>query len=117
MIGRDALIYNVTVAEVMKLKIDKYHTSFLTQMVLRRIKHPEEKMDRIASKTMKMMPKIYTRKEVVEVSSSKCLNQLEEALDKSDSVPQDWITGQMVSHVVKKLVQIVIAKVDGEKQL
>ena len=60
---RDTLIYNTTVAEVMNLKIDNYHTSFLTQMVLRRIKHPEEKMDRIASKTMKMMPKIYKRKD------------------------------------------------------
>lgn len=111
----EELIYNIALAETMNLKLDNYHTIFLAQMVLRRIKHPTEKMDKISSKTMKKMPKIYKKKEIVEVSAAKCLDQLEAALDKSDSVPQEWMTGQIVSHVVKKLAQIVISQLDEEE--
>lgn len=110
------LIYNTALKEVMKLKIDSYHTVFLANMVLRRIRHPEEKMDKIASKTMSKMRKVYTKKDVVEVSAGKCLDQLEEALNNSRAVPDDWLTGQTVSHVVKKLAAIVEEDLTAEAE-
>ena len=108
------LLYNTAREEVEKLKLDKYHTHFLVEMVVRKIRHPEEKMDKIATKAMKEMRKNYSKKNVVEVSAKKCLDQLESALNDSDEVPQDWLLGQTVSHVVKKLAEIVIASVSEE---
>ena len=45
--------FETALEEVEKLKLDKYHTRFLTEMVVRKLKYPEEKMDVIASITMK----------------------------------------------------------------
>ncbi len=108
------LIYNVALSEAEKLKLDKYHTCFLAEMVVRKLRHPEEKMDKIASKVMKEMKKNYPKKDLVEVSASKCLDQLEVALNDSDAVPTEWLVGQTVSHVVKKLAQIVFDQVATE---
>ena len=109
------IIFETALEEVKKLKLDKYHTRFLTEMVVRKLRHPEEKMDVIASKTMKVMKKNYGKKNLVEVSASKSLNQLEEALNSSDAVPTEWLSGQTVSHVVKILVAQVIEDADNEK--
>lgn len=108
------LLFEVTLEEVRKLQLDKYHTRFLTEMVVRKLRHPEEKMDCIAKKTMKEMKKSYGKKNLVEVSASKSLDQLEVALNNSDAVPNEWLSGQTVSHVVKKLVVKVIETVDKE---
>ena len=108
------LIFNVALAKVEELKLDKYHTYFLAEMVVRKLRHPEEKMDKIASKVMKEMKKNYPKKNLVEVSAAKCLNQLEVALNDSDAVPAEWLSGQTVSHVVKKLVQIVFDELDEQ---
>ena len=109
------IIFETAREEVKKLELDKYHTRFLTEMVVRKHRHPEEKMDVIASKTMKVMKKNYGKKNLVEVSASKSLNQLEEALNSSDAVPTEWLSGQTVSHVVKILVAQVIEDADNEK--
>lgn len=108
------LLYNTAREEVEKLSLDKYHTHFLVEMVVRKIRHPEEKMDKIATKAMKEMRKNYGKKNVVEVSAKKCLDQLEAAFNESDEVPQDWLLGQTVSHVVKKLAGIVIDSISEE---
>ena len=106
------LIYNMAMKEVVNLKLDGYHTVFLANMVLRKIRHPEEKMDKIASKTMKKMRELSEKKNLIEVSASKCLNQLEEALNDSKAVPDEWLAGQSVSNVVKKLVEKVVNVLD-----
>lgn len=109
------LMFNAALEEVEKLKLDKYHTYFLAEMVVRKLRHPEEKMDKIASKVMKEMKKNYPKKNLVEVSASKCLDQLEVALNDSNEVPTEWLSGQTVSHVVKKLAQIVFDELDSEQ--
>lgn len=108
------LLYDAATEEVKKLKLDKYHTRFLVEMVVRKLRHPEEKMDKIATRAMKEMSKNYGKKDLVVVSSSKCLDQLEIALDNSEAVPTEWLSGQTVSHVVKKIAGIVLETVDGE---
>ena len=109
------LLYTTVTEEVEKLKLDMYHMHFLVEMVVRKIRHPEEKMDKIATKAMKEMRKNY-KKNVVEVSAAKCLDQLEAALNDSNSVPTEWLSGQTVSHVVKKLAQIVFDELDSDEQ-
>lgn len=108
------LLYNTAREEVEKLSLDKYHTHFLVEMVVRKIRHPEEKMDKIAAKAMKEMRKNYSKKDIVEVSAGKSLDQLESALNDSNSVPSEWLSGQTVSHVVKKLAGIVIDSISEE---
>lgn len=108
------LLYNTAMEEAKKLQLDNYHTFFLAEMVVRKLRHPEEKMDKVAAKTMKTMKKNYGKKDLVEVSSSKCLDQLEIALNDSNAVPPEWLSGQTVSHVVKKVAEIVFERLDGE---
>ena len=108
------LLFEITLEEVKSLKLDKYHTRFLTEMVLRKLRHPEEKMDEIATKTMKEMKKNYGKKNLVEVSSAKSLDQLEAALNNSEKVPAEWLSGQTVSHVIKKLAGKVIEIADKD---
>ena len=67
------LLFEITLEEVKSLKLDKYHTRFLTEMVLRKLRHPEEKMDEIATKTMKVMTKNYhTKKQNLEEQNQQC---------------------------------------------
>ena len=130
-------VYDIAMQEVKKLDIkDGYHAVFLATMVLRRIRHPEEGIQEIASKVMDTMPvrygcndlsetnpneekmrcismngieesrETYGKKEIVKVSKEKALNELEGALTMA-SMPDDWIEGHIVSSVVNKLVTIV----------
>lgn len=105
------IIYGIALKHVSSLGMDNYHTIFLTNMVVRKQSHPNEKMDVIATKVMKLMTKVYGKKNLIETSARKSLNRLEVALDRSN-VPNEWLTGQSVSHVVKKLVKIVEEEID-----
>ena len=108
--GKSEKIYNVTLNEVLKLNLDSYHTIFLTNMVLRKMKHPEDKVDVIAGKVMKDMPDLCDKKNIVQISKRKCLENLEAAIEGSNTVPTEWLTGQTVSQVVKGLAKRVISK-------
>lgn len=108
------LLYNAALEETEKLKLDKYHERFLAEMVVRKLRHPEEKMDKIAVKAMKEMVKNYPKKNLVEVSASKSLDNLEAALNNS-LVPVEWLTGYTVSHVVKKLSEKVFQELSEEQ--
>ena len=106
------LIYEAAWTEAKKLGIDNFNAEFLANMVLRKIRHPEEKMDVIAAKVMQ---KISVKdKKIVAVSSAKCLDQLQEKLDSSDNVPEDLKNGKLVSRVVKKLAAKIIENLDEE---
>lgn len=109
------LIYNTALAEVVKLHLDDYHTLFLANMVLRKIRHPEEKMDEISSKVMKKMTKIYKKKKnVIELSASKSLDKLEEKLEECKGIPENMYAGKTVSNVVKGLCKKVLERLDEE---
>lgn len=109
------LIYNAALAEVVNLQLDDYHTLFLANMVLRKIRHPEEKMDEISSRVMKKMTKIYKKKKnVIELSSSKSLDKLEEKLEECPNIPEGMFAGKTVSNVVKALCKKVLERLDEE---
>lgn len=105
------LIYATAFAEVKKFGLGNYHTDFLANMVLRKIRHPEEKMDKIATKVMEKMTRKHKK---IAICSEKCLDQLHEKLDMSDKVPEEWKSGQAVSRIVKKVAAIVIETLDDE---
>lgn len=106
------LIYATAFAEVKKFGLSNDDTDFLANMVLRKIRHPEEKMDKIA---MKVMQKISKKHRKLAISASKCLEHLHEELDMSDQVPEEWKSGKVVSRFVKKIAGIVIETLDDEE--
>lgn len=109
---KEKIFYNMALNEVLEFNIDKYHTIFLTNMVVRKILHPEEGIDKTAEKVMYLMPMYYKeKKNVLIISARKSLENLESALDESN-IPQSWMKGYVVSHVVKKLVKRVLNKFD-----
>lgn len=111
----EELIYNTALAEVINLQLDDYHTLFLANMVLRKIRYPEEKMDEISSIVMKMMHHIYTKKKnVIDFSSSRSLDRLEEKLDECPNIPEGMFAGKTVSNVVKALCKKVLERLDEE---
>ena len=61
------------------------------------------------------MKRSYGKINLIEISSKKSLNLLESALNDSEAVPTEWLSGQTVSHVVKKLVSKVIENADNEE--
>lgn len=105
--NKKEILYDRIQEYVRSLKLDSYHTIFLSNMVLRKKRHPREKMNEIAFITMKKMIRIHPKKNVLETSWKKSLDQLESALDRCDNIPEDWKRGQIVSNVVKEIAQII----------
>ena len=106
------LIYDAAFAEAKKFKMDSDNTKFLAHMVVRKIRHPEEKMDVIATIVMHIL-NIQNRRILV-ISSEKSLMRLHEKLDESDYVPEELKNGLLVSNVVKKLATEIIENLDEE---
>ena len=109
--GLTEKLINEAMMQVMELRLDRYHTIFLANMVVRRINRPNAKMDVLAEEVMADMPVLYNKKNLIVVSARKSLENLEEALDQSSTIPENWLTGQVVSRTVKELVRRVSAKV------
>ncbi len=109
--GQKERLINEALAEVMELRLDRYHTIFLANMVVRRINKPTAKMDVLAEEVMADMPLLYEKKNLIVVSARRSLENLEEALDGSKTIPKSWLTGQVVSHTVKALAERISAKV------
>lgn len=86
-----------------------YPSKFLALMITLRESYRKEaeseadipKMPQLASETMDLMPVLYDRS-IVKVSWKKSLNDLSQALNDS-KIPEEYLTGQSVSHTVKKL--------------
>lgn len=104
-------LYTIALDKISAWKLDNYHTIFLTNMVVRKYRHPKEKINEIAIKVMQLMKKTSYKKDLVIISSKKCLENLETALEDSD-VPSEWLTGNIVSHVVKELVNQIRIEYD-----
>lgn len=93
------LIFDAAYAEVAKLGLNSYETQYIAKMVLRKVRHPEEKVDQIAKRVERKMSKIYRH---TELSSTKRLDILQDAIDGAN-VPEDWQRGQIVSTSIKAL--------------
>lgn len=97
---------NVVMGEVMELKLKKYTTIFLANMIIERIQHPTRSIDEIANRVMKLMPS-KMRREVVVTSSKKSLQALSEELHDSNQVEElgnmlgkNFFRGDIVKNVV-----------------
>ena len=96
------IIYDSIISEIVKLQLDDYHTLFLANLILRRIRHPEEHMKERVTKVMKKMTVVYQKKKnVIEISSEKCLDILEEKLEECPNIPDHLYSGRTVGNVVK----------------
>ena len=107
---------NAVMMLIFDLRLSKYHTIFLANMVLERIAHPTKTIDKLVSDVMKIMPDKIKNKQVVETSIKKSLEQLEselhdcEELEKiSESEGKDFFSGNIVKNVVTYYVSKVTA--------
>lgn len=128
--------FQLVLAEVSKIKnMDSYHTIFLSTMVLRKLRHPEEGLREITNKTMRKMETRYSperesnreeeilrrfsigavntsmenygKKHLITISTQKCLQALEEALEKAE-LPKEMesaLTGENVKSVFDYLTK------------
>ena len=110
--GNKKKIYDAAFAELSKLGIRTYDTQYLANMVLRKIRHPEEKMDEISKHVERKMAKIYRH---TELRSEMRLNLLQEALDASETISEDWLRDLTVSRTVKEIAAKVIKTLDQEE--
>ena len=112
-------LYQLSLMEVGRIKrLDSYHTVFLATMLLRKMRHPEESLKEITSKTKKKMESRYGKEELIEAeeeqmrresmvatnkfgedygknnilirTDEKSLEQLEYALEGAD-IPKEWV--------------------------
>lgn len=130
--------FEIVLSEVLKLNMDGYNTIFLSTMVLRKIRHPEERLTAIATKAMKTMAKRYGRRilddkedeeirkssmtalhkteenygktDLVVVAANKSFEALEEALEYSDLPEELIMSGQPVKETFEYLVKKVSKK-------
>ncbi len=107
---------NAVMLFILDLRLSKYHTIFLANMVLERIEHPTKTIDRLVSDVMKIMPNKIKNKQVVQISISKSIEQLEaelhdcEELEKiSEKEGKDFFSGNIVKNVVTYYVSKVTA--------
>ena len=114
--GTKEEIYMEALLEVVKLKLDDYHTVFLANMVLRKMRHPEEKIPEIAFRVMKKMPRIYKKKKnILELSPEKSLDKLEEKLEECKNIPESLYNGKTVSNVVRYLCCKVLFRLEEKE--
>lgn len=141
-------LYKICLMEVSRIKcLGNYHTIFLSTMLLRKTRHPEERLKEIVSKTQKKMERRYSNKTCAEVQEEKmrtesmqaigcneqnygknnflertnerCLEQLEDAIEGA-VIPKDWkLTGYTVEDVLDYMVKelSIIAELSSIKGL
>lgn len=133
--------FQYALAEVSKIHgLNSYHTIFLGTMVLRKIRHPEEGLREITAKTMETMSKrygseqldekeealrvaaieavnetadTYGKKNLVSVSTTKCLESLEEALEMAQLPPDLKLEGETVKCVFEYLTKKLRKRMEG----
>lgn len=92
-----------------KWGLKNYPTRFLALMITIRESYRKEvkteneipKMPQLARETMDLMSAVYDEK-YMKVSWKRSLSDLSEALNTS-KIPDEYLSGQIVSHVVKKI--------------
>ena len=87
------------------LKLPYYPKLLLINMVYRKIKHPEEKMDEIMGKVIKTtVPELYKKhkkKAYMQVSVNKELDMLERELHECENLPDELLNGKVIANTVK----------------
>lgn len=137
------VMYNMILEEVLKLELkDGYNVIFLSTMVLRKIRHPEEDMREISRKVMKKMPERYGKQDlslenpqeenmkkisrkalkkseeeygkenIVVITSDESLENLESALDEARLPKSLMYEPELVGVTVKKIAKTIIKKIN-----
>lgn len=133
--------FQYALAEVGQIKgLDSYHTIFLGTMVLRKLRHPEEGLREITAKTMQTMgtrygsekleeddealrtaaieavnqtEETYGKKNLVSVSTAKCLDGLEKALEDAELPADLKLEGETVKCVFMYLTRKLRDKMES----
>lgn len=89
-----------------KLDMPIYQRILLTEMVYRKVKCPQEKIDELIDQASKnTVPKQYKRlrkkKYCMQVSVDKERQRLEEELHKCENLPEELFNGDIVENVVR----------------
>lgn len=109
----------MAVAKIMERVYDfhlsKYHYLFLSQMAIRRNelkrKKKEEDIEKTATKIMCRMDELCKKtkglehKRVIQTSSRKSLERLEEELCDSETVPEELLRGSVIENVLAYLLE------------
>lgn len=101
-------------SKVLDMKLSKYHTLFLTQMAIRRykksMKGKQESIDKTMAKIMRRMPSLcketkgLEHKSIIETSSSKTREKLEEELSDAE-LPEELLNGELIENVLTYLLE------------
>lgn len=141
-------LYHLSLMEVSRIKrLDSYHTVFLATILLGKMRHPEESLKEITSKTKKKMESRYGKVECEEQeeeqmrkesmvatnkfgenygknnilirTDEKSLEQLEDALEGAD-IPKEWeVSGYTVEDILEYMAKEIkiFAKINKIKGL
>lgn len=87
------------------LELPYYPKLLLVNMVYRKIRHPEEKMDEIMEKvtktTVREFYEKHRRKQYMQISSQKELDMLERELHECSNLPEELFNGKIIANTVK----------------
>lgn len=135
-------LYHLSLMEVSRIKrLDSYHTVFLATMLLRKLRHPEENLKEITSKTKKKMESRYGKTECEEIeeeqmrkesmvatnkfgenygknnilirTDEKSLEQLEDALEGAD-IPKEW---ELSGYTVEDILEYMSKEINSFKRI
>lgn len=129
-------LYQLCLMEVGRIKkLDSYHTVFLATMLLRKMRHPEEELNEITSKTKKKMESRYGKEEleaeeetmrkesmvatnkfgedygksnILIRTNEKSLEQLESALEGA-VIPNEWTES---SYEIKDILEYMLEEIN-----
>lgn len=109
---KDKRLFDKVASMCGELEMPFYQRLLLTNMVYRKIRHPEEKVDKIIELvTEKTVPEQYQkyRKETrMHVSVKREIEALEQYLHECDNIPEELLSGQVISNTVKYYVKKVM---------
>ena len=113
--ARKTLYYNLAFAEANRFGLGSYHTMLLAYMVRRKMTHFDESIEVIIPKAQKWMGKNYSKKKHhLHLSTGRSMENLEMALEESDSIPEKLRDGKIISNTVIFLVKEVLDEVEGK---
>ena len=111
---KEQLMVAKIMEKVYDFHLSKYHYLFLSQMAIRRYeksrKKKKEDIEKTAEKIMQRMPELCKRtkgmehKTIIQTSSEKSLQRLEEELCDSETVPEELLRGPVVQNVLEYLL-------------
>ena len=102
---KDKNLYEEVAKVCANLKLSYYPKLLLVNMIYRKVRHPEEKMDVIMDKVINTtVPEIFIKhkkKAFMQVSSQRELELLERELHNCSNLPDELLNGKIIANTVK----------------